>query len=113
MNYLTPTKKPIGWVTDAAGKPRRVFDTPRTPLDRLLASNTLTSSQRDTLLATRDQLGPNHLAREIDGIQQKPTAGAKTATLDPQAAHTKTLPDTRQGVKLAKASEPHNAGFFI
>lgn len=104
MNYLTPTKKPIGWVTDQAGKRRRVFDTPRTPLDRLLASDTLTNNQRDTLLATREKLNPAHLAREIDRIQQKLTAIAKTATLDLQAAHEKPLPDTRQGVKLAKAS---------
>ena len=82
MNYLTPTKKPIGWVTDQAGKRRRVFDTPRTPLDRLLASDTLTNNQRDTLLATREKLNPAHLTREIDRIQQKLTAIAKTATLD-------------------------------
>lgn len=104
MNYLTPTKKPTGWTTDHTGKRRRIFDTPRTPLDRLLASDTLTGSQRDTLLATREKLNPAHLAREIDRIQQKLTALAKTPTLELEAATLKPLPDTHQGVKLAKAS---------
>ncbi|WP_181574808.1 MULTISPECIES: hypothetical protein [unclassified Actinomyces] len=34
-NFLTPTKKPIGWGTDKAGKRKRLYDAPRTPPGRL------------------------------------------------------------------------------
>jgi len=39
LNYLTPTKKPVGWGQDRAGRRKRLYDMPRTPLDgaRLLS----------------------------------------------------------------------------
>ncbi len=42
FNYLTPTKKPVGFGTDTAGRRKRLYDTPATPLDRLLAANVQT-----------------------------------------------------------------------
>ncbi len=40
-NYLTPTKKPIGWATDSKGRRKRVYDDLATPFDRLLKSGAL------------------------------------------------------------------------
>ena len=41
LNYLTPTKKPIGWDADRNGKRRRIYDKPTTPTDRLLGAGVL------------------------------------------------------------------------
>jgi len=41
LNYLTPTIKPIGYASTADGRRRRLYDAPQTPLDRLLATETL------------------------------------------------------------------------
>jgi hypothetical protein len=38
LNYLTPTKKPVGYGTDRNGRRTRLYDAPTTPLDRLLAA---------------------------------------------------------------------------
>jgi len=35
LNFFTPTKKPIDWSTDTAGRRKRVYDAPKTPLVRL------------------------------------------------------------------------------
>lgn len=45
MNLFTPTRKPIGWNQDSVGRRKRVYDTPATPLDRLLASGILSRTQ--------------------------------------------------------------------
>jgi len=44
LNYLTPTKKPIGYGTDRAGRRTRIYDDPATPLDRLLAAGVLSEA---------------------------------------------------------------------
>ncbi|WP_417556479.1 integrase catalytic domain-containing protein [Microbacterium sp.] len=41
MNYLTPTKKPIGYGTDRQGRRPRLYDKPATPMDRLLKAGVL------------------------------------------------------------------------
>jgi hypothetical protein len=41
FNYLTPTKKPVGWGEDRHGRRRRLYDAPATPLARLLAAGVL------------------------------------------------------------------------
>ena len=41
LNYLTPTKKPTGYSTDRVGRRKRVYDTPATPYQRLLAAGVL------------------------------------------------------------------------
>ncbi|GAA4817313.1 hypothetical protein [Tomitella cavernea] len=58
MNYFTPTKKPIGWTTDAAGRRKRVYDAPATPLERLLDAGALSPAQEAELIAYRDSLNP-------------------------------------------------------
>ena len=53
LNYFTPTKKPVGWVTDAAGGRKRIYDRPAPPLDRLLAADVLAPAQQaEKLLMT-------------------------------------------------------------
>ena len=46
FNYLTPTKKPIGFGTDRSGRRKRLYDAPATPLQRLLAAQVLASAQQ-------------------------------------------------------------------
>ncbi len=45
LNYLTPTIKPIGYGCSRDGQRRRLYDTPMTPLDRLLAAGVLSPAQ--------------------------------------------------------------------
>jgi hypothetical protein len=49
MNYLTPTKKPVGWASTPDGRRARLFDTPLTSVDRLLASQAVSVEQRQQL----------------------------------------------------------------
>ena len=100
LNYFTPTKKPVGWATTATGRRKRVYDTPRTPLDRLLSAGVLSTEQAQALLARRDAINPAELARDIHRIQDQLTALARRATEDLAAAVTRPLPDTGRGVKL-------------
>ena len=100
LNYFTPTKKPIGWATTATGRRKRVYDAPRTPLDRLLSAGVLSTEQAQALLARRDAINPAELARDIHRIQDQLTGLARRATEDLAVATTKPLPDTGRGVKL-------------
>ena len=52
LNYLTPTKKPVGFGTDRNGRRTRLYDKPKTPLDRLLAANVLAPDQATRLTQT-------------------------------------------------------------
>ncbi|MDU1581484.1 integrase [uncultured Cutibacterium sp.] len=64
FNYFTPTRKPIGWSDAADGRRRRRYDTPTTPLDRLLESGTLSPAQQDELITHRNGINPANLTRE-------------------------------------------------
>ncbi|WP_344820464.1 helicase C-terminal domain-containing protein [Microbacterium soli] len=101
-NFLTPTKKPIGWDTDGKGRRRRVYDTLATPFDRLLRSGVLTSERTAELTAYRDSLNPAHIAREIDRIQQRLTWLAADKTRKLEAAELAKQPDPTAGVKPAR-----------
>jgi len=46
-----PTKKPIGSGTDRNGRRARLYDTPSTPLDRLLAAKVLSAEQETERIA--------------------------------------------------------------
>lgn len=104
LNYFTPTKKPVAWATDAAGRRKRVYDKPTTPLDRLLAAGVLSPAQEADLLARRDALNPAELARRITSIQDRLTGLARETTLALQTTADKPVPDTARGVKLRDAS---------
>jgi hypothetical protein len=104
MNYLTPTKKPIGWGQDRNGHRRRLYDDPATPLDRLLAANVLSPAQEAELVAYRDSLNPAALARRIADLQNRLLALAKDKTEQLYLAGIpNALPDVRKGIRI-KAS---------
>ncbi|TFV56267.1 transposase [Geodermatophilus sp. DF01-2] len=104
LNYFTPTKKPVGWATDTAGRRKRVYDQPRTPFDWLMAAGVLSPAQEAELTARRDALNPADLARRITSLQDRLTGLAREATLALQTSLDKPLPDTARGVKLRDAS---------
>jgi transposase InsO family protein len=100
FNYFTPTKKPTGWATTATGRRKRLYDAPRTPLERLLDAGVLSTGQAEQLIARRAAINPAELARDIQRLQDQLTGLAKHPTLDLVAATTRPLPDTTRGVKL-------------
>lgn len=100
MNYFTPTKKPIGWGQDRAGRRRRIYDEPSTPLDRLLAAGVLSPAQQTELLQCRDRLNPAELARDIHRYQAKLIGLAKEKTDRLRASVPPTLPHPR-GIKVS------------
>lgn len=104
LNFFTPTKKPIDWRTDRAGRRTRVYDKPRTPFQRLLDAGVLSPVQERELVEHRDRLNPADLARRIQSLQDRLTAIAKRPTLDLEASLVTPLPDTTRGVRLRRAS---------
>lgn len=104
LNYLTPTKKPVGWGQDRTGRRRRIYDAPATPLDRLLAAGVLSPAQEADLVAYRDSLNPAKIAREIADLQTALLKLAKDKTEQLYLASIPTaLPDVRKGIRV-KAS---------
>jgi hypothetical protein len=104
LNYLTPTKKPTGYASSRDGRRRRLYDTPQTPLDRLLAAKVLSPAQRAQLIAHRDSLNPAKIAREIADLQTRLMVLAKEKTEQLYLASIPTaLPDIRKGIRV-KAS---------
>lgn len=87
LNFLTPTKKPVGWATDKVGRRTRVYDKPATPYRRLLAAGVLSPAQEQELAAYKATLRPSAMANQIHQIQQELTrlAGHKTRHLEQQA----------------------------
>lgn len=104
LNYLTPTIKPIGYGSDRNGRRKRLYDKPRTPLDRLLAAQVLSRAQTAELTAYRDSLNPADLGRRITALQ---TVLLKLAKDKTDQLHLATipsaLPDIHKGVRV-KAS---------
>lgn len=87
LNYLTPTKEPIGWTTDRVGRRKRVYDTPTTPYQRLLDAGVLSPAQQAELATYKATLKPAAIASQIHHIQQELTrlAGHKTRRFEEQA----------------------------
>ncbi|WP_229503614.1 integrase catalytic domain-containing protein [Nesterenkonia sedimenti] len=71
LNYFTPTKKPVGYTTDAVGRRRRVYDKPRTPYHRLLDAGVLNQAQKAELAAYKTSLNVVEIAGRISSIQQR------------------------------------------
>lgn len=104
FNYLTPTKKPIGFGTDRSGRRKRLYDAPATPLERLLASQVLASAQQVEQVTYRDSLNPAAIARQISDLQTRLMVLAKEKTDQLYLAGIPTaLPDVRKGIRV-KAS---------
>lgn len=100
FNYLTPTRKPIGYSSDAAGRRKRLYDAPATPLDRLLAADVLAPAQAAELLAYRDTLNPADIGRRIADLQALLLKHAKDKTEQLYLASIPTaLPDVRHGIR--------------
>jgi len=98
-NFLTPTKKPTDWTTDTRGRRKRLYDTPATPFDRLLAAGVLSRTQVRDLTAQRDALNPAQIARDIQSLQNRLTAVARDRTLTMQASLDRPLPDVTRGIR--------------
>jgi hypothetical protein len=104
LNYLTPTKKPVGFGADRNGRRTRLYDKPTTPLDRLLAANVLAPSQTIELVAYRDSLNPAAVGRQIADLQAVLLKLAKDKTEQLYlASFPSALPDVRKGIRI-KAS---------
>jgi hypothetical protein len=63
LNFFTPTRKPVGWASDSKGRRKRLYDEPRTPLDRLLRAGVLSGRKGPSSPARRDSLDPEDIAR--------------------------------------------------
>lgn len=83
LNFFTPTKKPIGYTTTAAGRRKRIYDKPATPWQRLQASGVLDTRQLSVVAARIDGINPADLTRQINAIQMQllDLAKAKTEAL--------------------------------
>lgn len=104
LNYLTPTKKPVGFGADRNGRRTRLYDKPTTPLDRLLAANVLSPAQEAELVAYRNTLNPAAIGRQIADLQAVLLKLAKDKTEQLYLASFPTaLPDVRKGIRT-KAS---------
>ncbi|WP_232011975.1 integrase catalytic domain-containing protein [Actinomyces slackii] len=105
LNFLTPTRKPVGWGTDKAGRRKRLYDAPATPLERLLSTDALTGQHKDELIAYRDSLNPAKIARRIHDLQASLIMQAKTKTDELYAAQIPSaLPDVHHSIRVKKAS---------
>lgn len=101
LNYLTPTRKPIGYSSTGDGRRRRLYDAPATPLDRLLASQVLSPTQQADLIAYRDSLNPAAIGRRIGDLQNRLLILAKHKTEQIYLSSLPSaLPDVRKGVHV-------------
>jgi hypothetical protein len=103
LNYLTPTKKPIGYGSSRDGRRTRRYDKPKTPLDRLLAAKVLSPAQEAGLVAHRDTLNPAQIGRDIADLQAVLLKLAKDKTEQLYLASIPTaLPDVGAGIRIDK-----------
>jgi hypothetical protein len=81
LNLFTPTKKPIGYTTTTAdGRKKRIYDKPKTPWQRLQASEVLATQQLSNVAARIEGINPADLTRQINTIQTQLLDLAKTKT---------------------------------
>ncbi|MBK8460332.1 MAG: DDE-type integrase/transposase/recombinase [Candidatus Phosphoribacter sp.] len=99
LNFLTPTKKPVGYTTDRVGRRKRVYDTPSTPYQRLLTAGVLSRTQEADLAAYKATLKPAAIANRITEIQQELTRHAALKT--------------RQLADQTRPQLPHPAGIRV
>lgn len=69
LNFFTPTKKPVGYATTVDGRRKRLYDTPKTPWQRVLASGLLSDDQAHAAAARVAGINPADLTRRINQIQ--------------------------------------------
>lgn len=78
----------------ATGRKKRVYDTPRTPYQRLLDADVLDEKNRTRLKREHATLNPARITRRINHIQQQliNLATARTQGTRPTARATRTFP---------------------
>ena len=110
LNYFITTKKPTGYYTDAVGRRKRVYDTPRTPFARLLAFGILSPDQVAELEANKASLDPVVISDEIGRMQQRliKLAAGKTARMEREIEVAKALPDS-SGARVIRCPERYVA----
>src|SRR5699024_12825619 len=69
LNLLTPAKEPEGWEYRGAGRKKRAYEVPATPVDRLLTAGVTSPAQEAELREYRRELNPARMSREISEIQ--------------------------------------------
>jgi hypothetical protein len=67
-NYLLPCVKAVGWTQTKSGRKKRIYDTPATPYQRLLAIGVL-DEHATTITARANDLNPAAVTRAINTIQ--------------------------------------------
>lgn len=80
LNFFTPTRKPVDYATGADGRRRRVYDTPKTPWQRVLDAAILTDGQITKGRARVDGINPADLTRQINHVQTQLAATARSKT---------------------------------
>ena len=80
LNFFTPTRKPVAYTTAADGRRRRVYDDPKTPWQRVLATAILTEDRIAAAQARVHGVNPADLTRQINQIQIQLTAIARART---------------------------------
>jgi hypothetical protein len=83
LNFLTPTRKAVGYTTTANGRRKRIYDKPTTPWQRVQASGVCDEQQLSVIAARIDGINPADLTRRINAIQMQllDLAQAKTEAL--------------------------------
>ena len=83
LNFFTPTKKPVGYATTAAGRRKRIYDKPATPWQRLQESDVIDKQHLSEVAVRIQGINPADLTRQINTIQMQllDLAKAKTETL--------------------------------
>ena len=66
INFFQPTMKLVSKTRHGA-KVNKVYDTARTPYQRLLEAGVLTEAKRQELAATYNGLNPVHLLKQLNG----------------------------------------------
>lgn len=80
LNFFTPTKKPSGYATSADGRRKRLYDSPKTPWQRVRESGLLTDEQARVVQARIDGVNPADLTRRINQIQLRLTELSQAKT---------------------------------
>ncbi|MDR2373901.1 MAG: transposase family protein [Bifidobacteriaceae bacterium] len=81
QNHLLPCVKATGWDERPSGRKRRVYDSPRTPYQRVLDAAALRAGPRAERLAARHRdLNPAAITRRINQAQNKLIDSARAAT---------------------------------
>lgn len=86
-NHLLPCVKAIGWTETTAGRKKRIYDTPKTPYQRLLDTGILDDNARAAIELEHNALNPAAITRRINQIQRQliDLAAARTQGTRPAA----------------------------